>query len=210
MPSIDKDTFTNWMSTFAQRFGRELPAIEARLYYAILSSELDTEQFVQGCVTAFGSARFWPTPQEIIDGAPAATVAAAERNAALRQVLTIVNGYAPLGYGGRLTRESGIQQCLGPAVLAAYQAAGGFERFRALLTADDTTGTRHPSYEFVRRDFLAALANIRRAEVSSRALARAQQAALKAGEERKRVRGDGPPALLPGALPPGGEPGGEP
>lgn len=180
---IDRQTFAEWMAVFGARYGRSLSNPELRLYYAILSAELDTEGFVAGCTAAFAVAKFWPTCEEIMAGAPATGRAATARNAALQQVLTIVNGYAPQGKGSRHLRERGIAETLGPDVLAAYQAAGGFESFRALQSADDERGSKHSNFPFVRKEFLAALAGLERASVARGALAAATRAGtLQAGD----------------------------
>ena len=108
---IDRKSFSIGMGVLAERCGRNLPAPVQSGYYRILSSELTTEEYQIAIQLAFRHARFWPSPQELIDYVRPPNDMALEA----AKMFDHVQG---MGWGGVFALHS-------PPVLAAYTAIGG-------------------------------------------------------------------------------------
>lgn len=64
---INPQVFGEGMAILTDRFNRSLHPATSRLYFQILSGELDTEQFEVGVRMSVRYSQFWPSPQQIID-----------------------------------------------------------------------------------------------------------------------------------------------
>lgn len=141
---IELPKFARVMGTFADRIGKPLTKDTLRLYYAVLSASLTTEQFLAGAAIVFRTHAYntWPAPQQFIDAVlpPAAsTLSAAE---AFERVLAIASRSSIPPH----ERDAAIA-AFGAVVVRAYRAAGGRRRFENILD-DDVT--------WARRDFIGA------------------------------------------------------
>lgn len=181
---IDRRSFTVGMGVLAERCGRNLPAPVQSGYYQILSSELTTEEYEVAVQLAFRHARFWPSPQELIDYARPPRDLGLEA-AAMFERARDVEEISPLGMC--FWRRDKIAP-LGEAALAGFDAIGGQERFRT-MTSDGVS--------WVRREFVAAY----RAKATETKSERAIEAVRKSLEipllKRSRIQ-SGPVAV--GAL----------
>lgn len=118
---IDRQEFASWMSVLADRIGRSLKPPTVNAYYAILSGQLTTTEFVAAMTLAVERSRFWPSPAEIVEFVKPrqdTSLAAAESLNAIRE---------------RIHRAGGIQfvkrdlyDDLNPSARRALSAVGGF------------------------------------------------------------------------------------
>lgn len=130
---IDRPAFARVMGVFADRIGRPLAPETAELYYAVLSADLETDEFLAGARVVFQVHRFntWPAPQQFIDAArPPAAIALAAGELFERVLAIAANAYTPLA-----ERTAQIA-ALGADVERAYRAAGGRREFENVLEAD--------------------------------------------------------------------------
>ena len=134
---IDRKMFALVMGSFADRIGRPLAPVTAKLYYAILNDELrSTEEFLAAARIVFQQHRYntWPAPQLLVDAVrPPATDATHQLAAGetFETVLSILsNVYVPIG-----EREQKVK-VLGPIAERAYRAAGGRRDFENVLDDD--------------------------------------------------------------------------
>jgi len=67
---ITLEIFEIEFTVLEERFKCEYTPLVRDRYYEILSEELDDERFMAGCREIFKVAKFFPSPQEIIDAAP--------------------------------------------------------------------------------------------------------------------------------------------
>ena len=63
---IDKAKFAAGMGLLAGAFNRTVDAAVSRVYYSILSSRLDTEQFERAVNHALTMETFWPSPARLL------------------------------------------------------------------------------------------------------------------------------------------------
>lgn len=118
---IDRQEFATWMSVLADRIGRSLKPPTVNVYYAILSRQLTSTEFVAAMTLAVERSKFWPSPAEIVEFVkPKAdtSLAAAESLNGIRE---------------RIHKAGGIQfvkrdlyDGLDPSARRALSAVGGF------------------------------------------------------------------------------------
>lgn len=131
---IDRDEFSTWMGVLADRFGRALKPPTIRAYYAVLSAELTTEQFVAAAAITLRDATFWPSPKEIVERAKPVAAPALTAAEAWVKVHDIAAGISKFGRSS--SEKAQLIAELGPAALRAFHAVGGQRAWTDLLEAD--------------------------------------------------------------------------
>ncbi|HET8777947.1 MAG TPA: hypothetical protein VFN76_09840 [Candidatus Limnocylindria bacterium] len=160
--------FATWMAMWSERLGgKALSAPTTAAYYAAFASELTTEEFEAGNRVVFQTHAFntWPAPAQIIAAAKPAPDDAADAERTWPIVVRQITGYGPGSTPA--SREKDLEREAGAVAVAAYKAAGGYDRLRR-MTED--------SYEFVRRDYLAAYPRCAERERAAKRLELAQAA----------------------------------
>lgn len=159
---IDRESFDVGMGALAERFRGALSPEAQRGYYAILSTELDTEQFQVAVQLAFRHSQFWPSPQQLIDFAVPPMDLALEAAEMFDRVMDI--GVNHPG-AGRVWPRVEVEK-LGLPALAGYVAIGANEGLRNLK------GER---LIFARRDFVAAYVSFSKRKQAEKAVESARQ-----------------------------------
>lgn len=145
---IERTVFATWMGVFADRLNRPLAVPTLGAYYATLSARLDTEQFERGAKALFERWTYpnWPPPAEFIAGAVTVVPVALEGAAAWQAIADVLSRYCATPEQ-HAQRWRDAETVAGPAGWCAFNAAGGYARWKQLL--DDES-------KWFRRDFLAA------------------------------------------------------
>lgn len=151
---IDRIAFAKVMGGFADKIGRALAPETSEMYFDVLTSALETEEFLAGARIVFRSHVYntWPAPQQFIDAAKPKAAAALSGAEAFERVLDLTN---------QPQRDWSIRHAellmLGPVVERAFRAVGGRRELDGILEAD---------VPFARRRFLEAYEHA--AEVNDR------------------------------------------
>lgn len=140
---IDRQSFDVGMGALAERFRGGLAPEAQRGYYAILGTELDTEQFQVAVQLAFRHSQFWPSPQQLIDFAKPPVDLEQEATEMFDRVMDCGVNHPT---AGRIWPRAEVEK-LGLPALAGYVAVGANEGLRNL------SGER---LSFARRDFVKA------------------------------------------------------
>lgn len=141
---IDTEIFSRAMGELADRFNRPLAPLTSRKYYATLNAELTTEEFVAAADIAFRDCTFWPSPKELIEFVKPTPDLDLEAGRAFEQLRRLGETHPT---AGMCWRRADVEDLLGEAGVAAFDAIGANERLRG-LTAQDLP--------WARREFIAA------------------------------------------------------
>lgn len=115
---IDKQAFAEYMGQLGGAYGREIDAPVSRMYYAILSARLTTEQFIAAIAKTLAAETFWPAPAKILEHAGVGNEDEAEL--AFKAMSATVRDH-----GGYLRLPHEVFAQFDPAVRAAIKAVGG-------------------------------------------------------------------------------------
>lgn len=134
-------SFEKGMGVLAERFRSPMHPDAQKGYYAILSSELGTEEFRVAVMLAFRHAQFWPSPQQLINYARPQQDLETLAAKAWNDLLAV--GTKTPAHGTNWLKDKVAE--LGVYSLAAFVAIGANGRLKTMNP--DTV-------EFIRRDFV--------------------------------------------------------
>lgn len=101
---IDKNVFAEGMGQLGGAFGREIDGPVSRMYFAVLSPKLTSEQFVAAVTKTIEAERFWPSPAVILEHA--GQDAETQADAAFRMVHDALNQHSGFRYlPGEISRS---------------------------------------------------------------------------------------------------------
>jgi hypothetical protein len=121
---IDKDAFKDAWRKLAARFGKEVNAEQAAMYYEYLSDLMETDEFLGAARAVWAANTFFPRPADFL------AIRAAQE---WPLVLKCAEGFHPPDWPWAATWGQ-----LSPRAQAACRRLGGMDTIRAAWTKDPT------------------------------------------------------------------------
>ncbi len=129
---IDRELFAQEMALLGDRFGRSLASPTLKRYYEELSSVMDSASFAAATGIAFRTAKFWPSPAELMASVTRKSAPTLSAHEAFSKFLSSISNR----YESQVDRMEKVK-LIGPAAVRAVRAVGGLRAFEDMLTKDE-------------------------------------------------------------------------